>query len=514
MPSEVEAIISVLMLKRILIPKSLSARLTLTLWTVSLVSVLGAGLLTAVLIRWRVEEDVQAQLTKSTQRLVVLGLSTLNSNSERNLYAVIIKNLLSVSRADRIMRIFDAQGKLLYSSFPTEELGFLDSALRIHLEAVAREELEHDPVVTTGEQGSFVSVIQAYRNASGERRLIQVAQAIPRFRETLKESGTPYALVLMLLLLCSLAASFYLSNRLIRPIRKVADHLRQLDRSDVRSWRPIPETYDRAFLEEIIQSANDLIGRVQNAFFANHNLARFVAHEVRTPLTMMLGEIEVAKRIPPDSEDLKRMIDTFSQDIIKMDRIISTILEIAQRDRESNPYHPQSIELQVMINQLAQDFRDTYRRFITVTVGENLPSYISIDPELMRLLVDNLLRNSVKHSQSPTTRHELKVFQEDPRTIILQIIDSGPGIDDEIASALNKREAPAKRLGVGLSLALEISKIASWRLKFHNLNPGLCVSVAIPLMMNGEKEVDEGKVRGLSDSNARPSGSKPDALSS
>jgi signal transduction histidine kinase len=458
-----------------LLPRSLQARFTFALFSLAIASCVGAGFVTAVLIGWNLEDRVEVQVRASADKLLELSFDSFAAPQEVERLHQFVRNVQSFSRADQIIRFFDETGELLYSSTSSTDVRFLDATANPTFRQLLTE--------VRGPNNRYFSLFEGYETSMGNVRWVQVAQALPSFKDLLVEASQRYSLILVILLFMSLLVAYLLSRHLVGPIHKVATHLAGLDPEDVRSWRAISGDAERAFLSDIIDSANALIARVQNAFFANHNLARFIAHEVRTPLTMMLGEIDLARRTQSIPKEYEAMTEQIVADIMKVDRIISTILELAQRDRGVNPCHPRALVLSEVVDRVSSDFRKAYNRPLQVFFPERERSpRIYADPDLLLLLLDNLLRNAAKHS-GLTSKLSLTIAEGAAGFAHFEIADTGPGIRPEILESLNKMIVPPKTSGVGLGLplALEIARIAGWKLKFTNINPGLKVTIEVPL---------------------------------
>ncbi len=449
---------------------TLTFRLTIVLWLASAFSCLIVTLISTMLLIANLRNDTLKDLHDSTVRLIDFGLQDLSVEDENEKLPDILKGVLSITRSYRIIRIFDEWGILMFSNFPHDEVTFLDE----DFSGLTERSSFHD------QPKNYVSYRASYRLSSGERRIIQMSQPLPRLTTVLKESVLQYSLIFLVLLVAMLIISSYMAGRLMRPVRNFSLALKSMRENDLKSWRAIPDIKDGDFLDEIVLAINQLITRVQTSAFANQALARFLAHEVRTPLTMMLGEIDTSKYSPKNPEDYRAMLEVFEVDIKKIDQIVNTILQMAQRDRNQNPSKPVNIDLKAILTKLIIDFKSTYFVDVGLVVEENLPE-VAADPDLFTLLVDNLVRNSVKHGGLKAAP-SIRVFHKTPKIISLEMRDSGPGVSDEIVEVINQNDPTVQTgIGIGLTLCREICNLSGLKMTFENLRPGLRVLVDLPV---------------------------------
>lgn len=450
---------------------TLTFKLTIVLWLVAGIVCLGVTLLSAGLLIANVKKETLTDLRTSTQQLIELGLSELSVEDEHEKLPSILKGVLSITRAYRIIRIFDEWGILMYSNFPHDEVSFLDDNFKAW-----------DPSYRgfKDQAQNYVSYKATYRLISGEKRLIQMSQPLPRMTTVVKDSLLQYSMIFLALMVGMLMISMYIAGRLMSPIRRMGYEIKALKDKDLKSWRALPELKDGDFLDDIVQAVNQLISQVQTSTISNQSLARFMAHEVRTPLTMMLGEIDTSSYSKMSVEDYQKMLSVFAVDIKKIDQIVNTILEMAQRDRRQTSSRPVPTQLGPLLDILQNDFFKVYGVKVHVQMSSSIPE-VSIDPDLLLLLLDNLLRNSVKHGGTEA-QPEIHVFQKSSQVVVIHVIDRGPGLsDDVIDSFVAEENVNAGVVGIGLTLCREICRLGSYKMSFENLKPGLRVSIDLPI---------------------------------
>jgi signal transduction histidine kinase len=190
----------------------------------------------------------------------------------------------------------------------------------------------------------------------------------------------------------------------------------------------------------------------------------------------MLGEIETADLSRLSRSEIERIFSRFRGDILEIENIIQTILGLARRGRSESPYKPENVFIREV---LSAEIKKIERAFhVLVQVGIEKDYEVFIDPDLFSILVDNLLRNALRHGRGEIA---VRVAEPSPKgSIIVFVEDSGPGLDLDFLEVANSSFLH-RDLGIGLTLCKEVCRITGWRLKFSNRQPhGCSASIEIP----------------------------------
>lgn len=214
----------------------------------------------------------------------------------------------------------------------------------------------------------------------------------------------------------------------------------------------------------LLASMNALLGRLDAAYAAQGRFTAEAAHELRTPVTAMLGELDVALRRPRSAEEYAAVLTSVRGDVDRMRRLVAALTAMARLDAghadvDREPARPSELV-------------DAARRAEATTLseaGNDVTIDVVDDPEvevhrgLVELALANLLRNAARHA--PGTRVDVQVRRDGP-LVVFTVDDGGPGVDDADRDALFDRFARAgvsrRRdpggLGLGLPLAREVAR--------------------------------------------------------
>lgn len=219
----------------------------------------------------------------------------------------------------------------------------------------------------------------------------------------------------------------------------------------------------------LINAFNQTLDRLEKGFKVQQELLATTAHELKTPLALLRGEIEMAEHFP------KR--DLLLRDIDQMARLIHQLLHWAE-SRESQNYQYQALyltdvaeEVALYLSRLAVIFQVQ----IAVVV-ESEASLLHADRSTCFVLLKNLLENAIHHAPAHSVV-ELIVTESG-----ISVRDYGPGISPEHLPWLFTKfwRGPHRRhqgAGLGLAICYEIATTHGWQLKASNSSPGACFSL-------------------------------------
>jgi signal transduction histidine kinase len=254
----------------------------------------------------------------------------------------------------------------------------------------------------------------------------------------------------------------WLCHRALRPLHRMATSARALPATEIHRRIPLPGTRDE--LDELGVAFNELLGRVQVAMECQQRFASQASHQLRTPLAILLGHLQVALRRERTSEEYRRALTRAEVKGQQLTRIIEALLFLTRAETEGAL--PELAEIDIadwMPEHIAK--WSSHERFpdLTFRIAQT-PLRVIAHPELLGQAFDNLLENACKYS-SPGSPVQV-VVERDNQTVKLLVQDSGVGMDQDDLTHLFEpffRSPYAREQGIagtGLGLAV-VRRIAS-----------------------------------------------------
>ncbi|MFF8670303.1 sensor histidine kinase [Streptomyces sp. NPDC015242] len=186
------------------------------------------------------------------------------------------------------------------------------------------------------------------------------------------------------------------------------------------------------------------------ALDAQERLLADAAHELRTPVAVMRGSVDLAdahpERLPSHLPRLRRATD-------RMSDVVDNILTRG-RLQAGNPFRPVPLRLDQLVEQVCEELPPS-RHTVTPHLD---PSVVTADPELVRTAVRNLLANALRHGRTPGDPHNRADVDVTVSGDTVTVADRGVGVDPDCLPGLLVRfRSPGGGTGIGLSLVQEVA---------------------------------------------------------
>ncbi len=247
-------------------------------------------------------------------------------------------------------------------------------------------------------------------------------------------------------------------RKAIRPVVEMADYARTLRGDQPGELLPVAATGDE--VEDLGHSFNDLLARLQEVLQQQQRFAGDASHQLRTPLTAVLGQVEVALRQERTPEEYQRVLQIVRRRAREMRQMVELLLFLARMPARSEPPDTRLVDLAKWLEEHRRHWEDHPRAgdISWPNLDGSFSWEIRTQPALLGQLIDNLLDNACKYSEAGTPIR-LSVEQQ-WRGLTLGVADEGLGIRSEDLPHLCDpfyRSEEARRLGrPGIGLGLTV----------------------------------------------------------
>ena len=254
-----------------------------------------------------------------------------------------------------------------------------------------------------------------------------------------------------------------LSRRALAPIARMVESARDLNPDDPGWCLEEAGTGDE--LDDLGRAFNDLLSRLHVAYQRQRRFSSDASHQLRTPLTILIGQIEVALRQERSGEEYRRVLRSALGKAVQLGQIVEALLFLARADSDAQLPDGQLLDLNHWVaGYLAARPATAFSGEIVHHPARGEPLSVRVHPPLLGQMLDNLLDNACKYGKqgSPIVVETVR----DGDVAILAVEDTGPGIPAEdlprvfepfYRSALGRRWSVS---GVGLGLAV-VHRIAA-----------------------------------------------------
>jgi two-component system heavy metal sensor histidine kinase CusS len=242
------------------------------------------------------------------------------------------------------------------------------------------------------------------------------------------------------------------------PLHNIVAQIHRISASELNT-RLSPDTVPRE-LTDLAVSFNEMLERMEEAFQRLSNFSADIAHELRTPVTSLLTQTQVALSQSRTLDEYREILYSNIEEYERMAQMIGDMLFLAKAD--NGLYEPDSVDID-----LAQEVRELFEyyeawaeeRGVSLALEGN--ATLLGDKLMLRRTLGNLLSNAIKHTPSDNTVR-VRLNRASDRTVSINIENPGPVIPPEHIPRLFDRfyrvDTSRQRNGDGAGLGLAIAK--------------------------------------------------------
>jgi two-component system OmpR family sensor kinase len=253
------------------------------------------------------------------------------------------------------------------------------------------------------------------------------------------------------------AGSWVLTRRAFMPIDRIVERLEDIDEDTLSERLPNEPTEDQA--ARLVVVINRMLTRLERAFVAQSRFSSDVAHEIRSPLTALRGQIEVALRKERPGTEYRQTLADCLDEVLRLTRLTEDLMSLARSDAGELQMRYSRVDLGELLSEVCRRCRPrAAEKDVGLMVKISEPVVIDGDADLLIRCVANLVDNALIHS--PRLEEVVLALERGLRGAVIAVIDHGAGISEEHVPRIFDRfyrVDPARsreRGGAGLGLAI------------------------------------------------------------
>lgn len=276
-----------------------------------------------------------------------------------------------------------------------------------------------------------------------------------------------------------IAKRFY--NKIIPPLENLRDITNKVNLENMNYKLESKNNFVE--FNSIINSYNNMLKRLQSQTEAQINFVNSASHEMKTPIFIISGYINLIKRWGIENKDIViEALNSIEEETKNMSSLISKLLFLAKDDYDEK--ENKNFNISKAITEIINDLKIIYpNQKINFSSKK---SFINSDYHLIRQLFLNLIENAIKYGRDK----EIYINIRENKNIIVDIIDNGEGISQENLKHIfdrffrvdKARSREMKSHGLGLSIVKKIVETLNIDLDIRSeLNKGTIVTLTLPL---------------------------------
>jgi heavy metal sensor kinase len=459
--------------------RALPIRVRLTLWYFAMFAT--AACLLSVASWWMLRRSVDATEYHDLQeRAEDVQLLLLHEDPKASIDQLRqeFTEVYSIKDDGKWLQIMDQDGNWIYRS---------KRMLAENPNLSRPERLPKTGAISEFHQGTrFVRILAYPIQVRDKRYSVQTGIAMNKSTALLNIFGTDLMLLTPAVILLAAFGGHWMSRKALQPVAQLALEAHRINDRNLDVRLPVPEAKDE--ISDLSRTLNQMLERIDKAFGSVRAFTGNASHELRTPISLLRTEIEVALIRPRSGEEYRATLAHLHDEAVRMTTLIENLLSIARADAGAERLNLQSIDLRDLFHRISQDWKDSMQLalldFRSEIRGEE--PVVSGDPSTVPRLLTILLDNAQRYT--PAGGSVVLTATSDGPRIRLEVRDTGIGISEKDLPRIFDRffrgeyrgASTSTGSGLGLTLGKWIAERHGTQLLVENVpGQGCCFSFSL-----------------------------------
>jgi len=315
--------------------------------------------------------------------------------------------------------------------------------------------------------------------------IVQVSSPLTSIQTALNNLKVTLFILFPVTVLVTGVMGAFLAKVTLRPVDNMIHTIHQITAENMKLKLKVPDTKDE--IQKLAETFNSMLGRLEQAFLSQKKLFGDLSHELKTPLTILKGEFEVALKKARSADDYESLLKSALEEVDRITKLAENLLLLARIDSKEVFIEKKSLDLGLLVQAVVNNikwFAQLKQIGVSLVSAEGL--FLNGDENQLKTLFLNLLDNAVKYTQP---KGEIKVtLDKDRDTVRVRIQDTGSGISEEEMSHIFDRFYRIKNahnnvgFGLGLSIAKSIAETHNGFIKVESTpGKGSAFTISLPL---------------------------------
>ena len=303
--------------------------------------------------------------------------------------------------------------------------------------------------------------------------IIQVAYNVENEINILERFELIIFSTLFFILFISALAGFFVSKSALEPINKIKEQIKAITEHNLNKRIDVGEVPDE--LKDLIESFNTLLERLRKAFLREKRFISDVSHELKTPISVIQMQCEIALRKERDSKEYKKALETIEDTISLMSSLVEKMLMVSRLERVDKSVFSE-VELSSVLRsayELLKGRADECDIDLDLNIP-NEPIFVKGDKTLLVEMFVNLIDNAIKYNNKGGC--VLVEVEKLGSSVVVKISDTGIGIsEDEVEKVFEEfyradksRSKDREGFGLGLSIVKKIAQLHGIEIKINS----------------------------------------------
>lgn len=278
-----------------------------------------------------------------------------------------------------------------------------------------------------------------------------------------------YAALALLVTIVAAALAFNLSRKTIGPITRLADHVSTI--SPAVAPEKFAIDYPDNEVGELARELETSLARIHAFSEREAQFSRDVSHDLRTPLAVLTGALELLAQPGLDADRRNQLIERISRASRHMSLTVSALLAMASEQRAGQPTKQnmaRAVETTILTYGHLLEYKD-----VDLDVNVAQGAQVELHEGVLEIILSNVLGNAFQYTEAGS----IAITYEGPR---LTIRDTGPGVPDRLKERLFEPSVQGENssgYGLGLSIVSRLCERHGIAIRVDHLNDGTAIEL-------------------------------------
>lgn len=285
-------------------------------------------------------------------------------------------------------------------------------------------------------------------------------------------------------LVIALLSSILIARKISEPIRQMCTVAENIGKDDDLSQRM---KYEGGFKEIAIltDTNNRMLDRLEQIYESQRQFNSDVAHELRTPFSVLLAQCEYAKEHITEQEKMQKSLEVIARQTQRCSRIVEQLLQLRKLEQNQITLDLEYANIDEIVEAVCDDEKMKTEKEVDFRLKLG-GVWAKVDVILMMSLIQNLINNAVKYSSTPAV---VEIATEKGQNEVKVIVkDYGCGMEKEewknifVPFYRIEKARNSEGFGLGLSLVERIAQVHGGKIIVESeIGKGSCFILALPI---------------------------------
>lgn len=293
----------------------------------------------------------------------------------------------------------------------------------------------------------------------------------------------------LVIVLLGFSIVFFTTRRMLSHVLRISEAASGIGHSDVHTRVPTTGRHDE--VAHLALTLNGMLDRIENSMHQLHTITDSLAHDLRSPLTAIRGQLEMSLTEVSHGEHSESIVSAI-EELDRLTEFLNTSLDVAEAKADALRLARTQLDLDQLLRSMIELYEPCMsERGLQVKLHSVGPLIVEADAALIHRMIANLLDNEHKHLPATCrVRIELKAIDERAELIFE---DNGLGFTDEVLPHLFEQRIKGKESkghGLGLAFVEAVARTHGGSVVASNLREaGARIMVTIPLHAQSSRDL-------------------------